>query len=93
MFVRGSVRIALPTSISYGPYTVGEQVFPELPGSLFTGNAVATVLIGTWVKEIDGEQVTKVLSGELPFDEQTMMAGHLDHMGSSSANPEVAARA
>jgi aerobic C4-dicarboxylate transport protein len=42
----------------------------------FTGNAVATVLIGTWVKEIDGEQVTKVLSGELPFDEQTMIAGH-----------------
>jgi aerobic C4-dicarboxylate transport protein len=42
----------------------------------FTGNAVATVLIGTWVKEIDGEQVDQVLSGELPFDEQTMLAGH-----------------
>ena len=57
----------------------------------FTGNAVATVLIGTWVKEIDGVQVTKVLSGELPFDEQTMMAGHGDRMGTSSANSEVAA--
>ncbi len=42
----------------------------------FTGNAVATVLIGTWVKEIDGQQVDRVLSGELPFDEQTMIAGH-----------------
>ncbi|AUZ34272.1 C4-dicarboxylate transporter DctA [Arthrobacter sp. PGP41] len=42
----------------------------------FTGNAVATVLIGTWVKEIDGVQVNQVLSGELPFDEQTMIAGH-----------------
>jgi aerobic C4-dicarboxylate transport protein len=42
----------------------------------FTGNAVATLLIGTWVKEIDGEQVTRVLSGEEPFDEQTMIAGH-----------------
>lgn len=42
----------------------------------FTGNAVATVLVGTWVKEIDGGQVTRVLSGELPFDEQTMIAGH-----------------
>ena len=41
----------------------------------FTGNAVATVLIGTWVKEIDGGQVNQVLSGELPFDEQTMIAG------------------
>ncbi|MDQ0869720.1 Na+/H+-dicarboxylate symporter [Arthrobacter sp. V1I9] len=42
----------------------------------FTGNAVATILIGTWVKEIDGGQVDQVLSGELPFDEQTMIAGH-----------------
>jgi aerobic C4-dicarboxylate transport protein len=44
----------------------------------FTGNAVATVLIGTWVKEIDGGQVRRVLSGEEPFDEQTMIAHH-DH--------------
>jgi aerobic C4-dicarboxylate transport protein len=42
----------------------------------FTGNAVATVLIGTWVKEIDGGQVERVLSGADPFDEQTMIAGH-----------------
>jgi aerobic C4-dicarboxylate transport protein len=40
----------------------------------FTGNAVATVLIGTWVKEIDSTQVNQVLSGNAPFDEQTMMA-------------------
>ena len=40
----------------------------------FTGNAVATVLIGTWVKEIDGEQVDRVLSGAAPFDELTMNA-------------------
>ena len=45
----------------------------------FTGNAVATVLIGTWVKEIDGGQVERVLSGAEPFDEQTMMAGHAGH--------------
>ncbi|XAS65283.1 cation:dicarboxylase symporter family transporter [Micrococcaceae bacterium Sec5.8] len=42
----------------------------------FTGNAVATVLIGTWVKEIDGGQVERVLSGNEPFNEQTMIAGH-----------------
>ncbi|WP_426225653.1 cation:dicarboxylate symporter family transporter [Pseudarthrobacter sp. DSP2-3-2b1] len=44
----------------------------------FTGNAVATLLIGTWVKEIDNDQVGRVLSGEVPFDEQTMIAGHGD---------------
>jgi aerobic C4-dicarboxylate transport protein len=42
----------------------------------FTGNAVATILIGTWVKEIDGVQVNSVLSGEEPFDEATMLAHH-----------------
>ncbi|WP_285723845.1 cation:dicarboxylate symporter family transporter [Psychromicrobium xiongbiense] len=43
----------------------------------FTGNAVATVLIGTWVREIDRAQVDRVLSGAEPFDEATMQAdGH-----------------
>ncbi len=42
----------------------------------FTGNAVATVLIGTWVKEIDGGRLERVLSGAEPFNEQTMIAGH-----------------
>lgn len=38
----------------------------------FTGNAVATVLVGTWTHQIDRNQVTQVLRGELPFDEETM---------------------
>jgi aerobic C4-dicarboxylate transport protein len=46
----------------------------------FTGNAVATILIGTWVKEIDGAQVGRVLSGEEPFDEATMMTHHHGEM-------------
>jgi aerobic C4-dicarboxylate transport protein len=47
----------------------------------FTGNAVATVLVGTWTKEIDKEQVERVLSRQDPFDEKTMNAD--DHGGSS----------
>ncbi|MFF3173670.1 cation:dicarboxylase symporter family transporter [Streptomyces sp. SID11233] len=39
----------------------------------FAGNAVATVLVGTWTKEIDREKVDQVLSGALPFDE-TMLS-------------------
>ncbi|HET6969197.1 MAG TPA: cation:dicarboxylase symporter family transporter [Ornithinibacter sp.] len=39
----------------------------------FAGNAVATVLIGTWVKEIDRDQAAAVLRGELPFDEARMI--------------------
>ncbi|MEV8308088.1 cation:dicarboxylase symporter family transporter [Streptomyces flavidovirens] len=39
----------------------------------FAGNAVATVLIGTWTKEIDKERVDQVLAGLVPFDEKTLL--------------------
>ncbi|KUN02612.1 C4-dicarboxylate transporter [Streptomyces yokosukanensis] len=39
----------------------------------FAGNAVATVLVGTWTKEIDRDRVRRVLAGDLPFDETTLM--------------------
>jgi aerobic C4-dicarboxylate transport protein len=39
----------------------------------FSGNAVATVLIGNWVGEFDSDQAKRVLSGEDPFDEATML--------------------
>lgn len=43
----------------------------------FTGNAVATLLMGKAVKEIDMEQVRAVLKGERPFDEQSLGTGDL----------------
>jgi len=39
----------------------------------FAGNAVATVVIGTWTGEFDKDQARAVLSGESPFDETTMV--------------------
>ena len=36
-------------------------------------NAVATLVIGQWVGELDKGQADRVLSGELPFDETTML--------------------
>ena len=39
----------------------------------FSGNAVATVLIGNWVGEFDADQSKRVFSGEDPFDEATMI--------------------
>lgn len=42
----------------------------------FTGNAVATVLIGKWTQEMDTEQVDRVLAGADPFDEATMDEDH-----------------
>jgi aerobic C4-dicarboxylate transport protein len=39
----------------------------------FAGNAVATVIIGKWVGEFDRDQADRVMSGEDPFDEATML--------------------
>jgi aerobic C4-dicarboxylate transport protein len=39
----------------------------------FAGNAVATVLIGTWTGEFDKGQADRVLSGLSPFDEADMI--------------------
>ncbi|WP_341392526.1 cation:dicarboxylate symporter family transporter [Arthrobacter sp. G119Y2] len=58
----------------------------------FTGNAVATVLIGTWTKEIDKGQVNAVLNRERPFDESTMDDGHGEPQA-PAAEPELAAAA
>ncbi len=39
----------------------------------FSGNAVATMLVGTWTKTIDNAKVNAVLSGDDPFDELSMV--------------------
>jgi aerobic C4-dicarboxylate transport protein len=41
----------------------------------FAGNAVATLLIGHWVGEVDRARVDRVLSGEEPFDEEAFATG------------------
>ena len=42
----------------------------------FSGNAVATLVIGHWVKEIDHDQTKRVFSGEDPFDDTDMLDEH-----------------
>ncbi|RDG36347.1 cation:dicarboxylate symporter family transporter [Streptomyces corynorhini] len=51
----------------------------------FAGNAVATVLIGTWTKEIDKGRVDEVLAGKFPFDEKTLVDDH----GAAAEQPEA----
>jgi aerobic C4-dicarboxylate transport protein len=51
----------------------------------FAGNAVATVVIGTWTKSIDSARVQEVLAGRDPFDETTMVD---DEHGNEIAPPE-----
>ncbi|MGN2365787.1 cation:dicarboxylate symporter family transporter [Streptomyces luridiscabiei] len=56
----------------------------------FAGNAVATVLVGHWTKEIDKERVEQVLAGKIPFDERTLVDDHApsDSSGDSGDVPE-----
>ena len=42
----------------------------------FSGNAVATMLVGSWTKTVDMVRVESVLSGREPFDELTMLDEH-----------------
>ncbi|MEU5131751.1 cation:dicarboxylate symporter family transporter [Streptomyces californicus] len=51
----------------------------------FAGNAVATVLVGHWTKEIDKERVGEVLAGRIPFDEKTLLD---DGHGPSAADAD-----
>jgi aerobic C4-dicarboxylate transport protein len=39
----------------------------------FAGNSVATVVIGHWTDSLDKERMERVLAGEAPFDESTML--------------------
>jgi aerobic C4-dicarboxylate transport protein len=49
----------------------------------FAGNAVATILVATWTKELDRTQLSTALSGERPFDEATMLDEHADDASTS----------
>jgi aerobic C4-dicarboxylate transport protein len=46
----------------------------------FAGNAVATLLIGHWVGEVDHARVDRVLSGDEPFDEEAFAIGNVGTM-------------
>jgi len=42
----------------------------------FSGNAVATIVIGAWTKTIDSAVMSRTLDGKNPFDELTMVDDH-----------------
>ncbi|MGW2838311.1 cation:dicarboxylate symporter family transporter [Streptomyces sp. NPDC001493] len=53
----------------------------------FAGNAVATILVGTWTKEIDRARVDEVLAGNLPFDERMLEDGAPSDPATSAGSP------
>jgi len=55
----------------------------------FAGNAIATVLIATWTKELDRARFDAALSGRLPFDEATMIEDQADDDAPPPAAPAL----
>ncbi|MGF0317133.1 cation:dicarboxylate symporter family transporter [Nocardia fluminea] len=56
----------------------------------FSGNAVATLLIGTWTKTVDADRTRRVLDRELAFDEETMVDDHVAEQPVDLAKPAPA---
>ncbi|NUT43789.1 MAG: cation:dicarboxylase symporter family transporter [Thermoactinospora sp.] len=50
----------------------------------FAGNAVATIVVGTWTGEFDRDRAAEVLAGRAPFDEATL----IDEDDRPEAEPE-----
>jgi aerobic C4-dicarboxylate transport protein len=55
----------------------------------FSGNAVATVLVGSWTNTIDRDKVNAVLGGEDPFDELTMVDDHRAPLAEEPAQQRI----
>ncbi|MFI7220101.1 cation:dicarboxylate symporter family transporter [Micromonospora maritima] len=56
----------------------------------FAGDAVATVLVGTWTGEFDRDQARAVLAGDRPFDETSMVDEDDDEPPAEDAPPGAA---
>ncbi|MFL6145280.1 MAG: cation:dicarboxylate symporter family transporter [Labedaea sp.] len=74
----GGLQAHRPDLVSGVGLIVGIDRFMSEARALtnFAGNAVATVLVGTWTQEFDRERADRVLAGEEPFDETTMLDEH-----------------
>jgi aerobic C4-dicarboxylate transport protein len=58
----------------------------------FAGNAVATVLIGSWSGQLDAEQARRVLSGKHPFDETAFLNEQAPASSATNAGDVARAR-
>jgi aerobic C4-dicarboxylate transport protein len=59
----------------------------------FAGNSIATVLVGSWTGGLDRARLDRVLAGDLPFDERTMVDDHpasYDQAGDRHGEPTAA---
>jgi aerobic C4-dicarboxylate transport protein len=71
----GGLQAHRPELVEGVGFIVGIDRFMSEARALtnFAGNAVATVLVGTWTGEFDRERAEQVLTGHAPFDEATLL--------------------
>jgi len=55
----------------------------------FAGNAVATVVVASWTNSLDKNRLRRVLAGEEPFDETTMLDTHVAAPTEEKVEPRV----
>ncbi|MFD0537383.1 cation:dicarboxylate symporter family transporter [Actinomadura luteofluorescens] len=74
----GGLQSHKPALVDGVGFIVGIDRFMSEARALtnFAGNAVATVVIGTWTKEFDAGRARRVLAGEDPFNEDTLLDDH-----------------
>ncbi|MEU8119655.1 cation:dicarboxylase symporter family transporter [Spirillospora sp. NPDC049024] len=74
----GGLQSHKPALVDGVGFIVGIDRFMSEARALtnFAGNAVATVVIGTCTKEFDAERARRVLAGEDPFNEDTLLDDH-----------------
>ena len=86
----GGLQIHRPDLVDGVGLIVGIDRFMSEARALtnFAGNAVATVLVGTWTGEFDRERAAAVLGGDDPFDEATMLDEHDDDEEAASRPDE-----
>lgn len=77
----GGLQVHRPDLVDGVAIIVGIDRFMSEARALtnFTGNAVATLLIGKWTSQMNLHQVKEVLSGQNPFDETSMRADVMGH--------------
>ncbi|MGH3520126.1 MAG: cation:dicarboxylate symporter family transporter [Haloechinothrix sp.] len=74
----GGLQTHRPELVDGVGFIVGIDRFMSEARALtnFAGNAVATVLIGSWTKEFDRTQARRVFAGQDPFNEATLLDDH-----------------
>ncbi|QKT06949.1 cation:dicarboxylase symporter family transporter [Gordonia sp. X0973] len=85
----GGLQVHRPDLLDGVAIVVGVDRFMSEARALtnFSGNAVGTLLVGTWTQTIDRSRAEQVLSGQLPFDPAQAIEGEIVGSDGAAADP------